>query len=137
MPVKDLDRGDDVGIGRLRVHIAKADRRQRLHAEEEEVDKTVRPGVGDGIVAHYIGQREATVEGEKNHCRTGEKFEPGNLHGAVVEVAERPPALVLNERVPAVDIDRSKPLSRGGGSIVRHTILSIDGRKGAFLMRLR
>src|SRR5262249_1131757 len=123
---KDLDRGDDMGIGRLRMHIAKTDRRQRLHAEEKEVNETARPGVCNWIVAYHVGQREATVEGEKNDCCVGEKLGPGNLHGAVVEVTERPPAFLLSEGVPAIDVNRSKPLSCGERNFVNHTILSID-----------
>jgi hypothetical protein len=88
----------------------------------------VRAGVCNWIVAHHIGEREATVEGEKNHCRAGEELGPGNLHGTIVEITEYPPALVLSERAPAGDVNRSKSLWLGGRNFVSHTILSIDGR---------
>src|SRR5262249_4601507 len=102
---KDLESGDDVGIGGLRVHVAKADRRCRLNAEEEQINETARPGVSDWIFAKCIEECEETIEDEKNGGRSGEEQRPGYFHCPVIEVTERRYTLVLGEGVPIGDVN--------------------------------
>ena len=47
-PAYDLGRHNHMAVECRRIHLAIADRRQRLDAEEEGIPEVMRPSIGDG-----------------------------------------------------------------------------------------
>ena len=59
---EDFDGGDEMPVVGLRVHVAIADRRQRLDGEVEKLQRTVVGNVGDRLVAEEIEESKYGVE---------------------------------------------------------------------------
>ena len=69
MPTKFSDGRDDMAIDRLRMHVAVADRRRRLDAEEEEIGEAAAARIGDRRVAETVDQRENEVQRDETPPR--------------------------------------------------------------------
>ena len=66
---KDFDGGDEMAVIGLRMHVAVADRRQRLDREVEELQRPVAGDIGDRSIAERIEQREDGIEHDENRAR--------------------------------------------------------------------
>src|ERR1051325_11606796 len=63
----DLNRADNVTINRLRIHVAVADRRQRLHAEEKTIEKPFRRRcASDAPGIETVKERKEKVQPDVN-----------------------------------------------------------------------
>ena len=83
---EDFDGGDEVAVIGLRVHVAIADRGQRLDRKIEEVEDSLPGDVGDRTVAERIEHGEQGVESDEDQRGGGEKRRPGNGHRPVIKV---------------------------------------------------
>jgi len=70
-PSHDFNRRDDVGVQRLRIHVAVADGGQRLHAEEEAVKKPMSASAAsDTVLLDTVKGGEKKIEPD---IKTGDK----------------------------------------------------------------
>ena len=83
---EDFDGGDHVPVIGLRVHVAVADRRQRLDGEIEQLQRIARAGVGDRLVAERIEERKHRIEDDENRRRAAEEHRPVDGHGPMIEI---------------------------------------------------
>src|SRR5262249_14879441 len=79
-PGKDFGRGDEMPVMGLRVHVAIADRGQRLDREVKKSKRRIACDIGDWLVAEPIKKGEHRVENDENSRRRTEKHRPGDGH---------------------------------------------------------
>ncbi len=61
-PGHDFDRADDVTVKRLRIHVAIANRGQRLHAEKEVIKKPMpTSAAGDAVLLETVKRGEKKI----------------------------------------------------------------------------
>ena len=82
-----LDRNEDVREEGDRLHLAVADGRHGLHAEEEHVHEIVRPNVLDALIEVVAGGEDEIGEGERKRD-PGDEAGPRGRNEAVIEVLE-------------------------------------------------
>jgi len=86
---EDFDRRDQMPIVGLRMHVAIADRRQRLDREVEISERSIPGGVGDRLMTQGIKEAKHGVEHHK-HCGGGAKeYRPIDGHRAMIEIAPK------------------------------------------------
>jgi len=84
---ENLDRGDQMPVVGLRVHVAVADRRQRLDREIEVRQRPVAFGIGDRLVAEPIEKTKDRVQRDEQRRRTAEKHRPVDRHRPMIKIA--------------------------------------------------
>src|SRR5262249_39760292 len=84
---ENLDRGDQVPVIGLRVHVAIADCRQRLDREIKIRQRSVAFGIGDRLVAEPIEKCKDRVQRDEQRRRTAEKYRPVDSHRPMIKVA--------------------------------------------------
>src|SRR4029078_4705240 len=77
------------------MHVAIADRRQRLDRKIKQIEKSPSGGVGDRMIAERKEPGKYGIEHDEDQCSAGEKHRPANGHRAMVEVG--PEALAQTE----------------------------------------
>ena len=85
-PGEDFDGGDEMPVVGLRVHVAVADRRQRLDGEVEQLEEALAANIGDRIGAERIEQCEDAVQRDEDDGGRAEEHRPVHGHRAVIEV---------------------------------------------------
>src|SRR5215469_999714 len=83
---EDFDRGDEMPIMGLRVHVAVADRGQRLDREIKKAERLIGGDIGDWLVAEPIEKCEHRIESDEDRRRRAEKDRPRGGHCAVIAV---------------------------------------------------
>jgi hypothetical protein len=68
------------------MHVAVADRRERLDAEEERARKALRILIGDRGTAEFVQRREDRVQHEEQERERDEEHRPADRQRAVIEV---------------------------------------------------
>ena len=79
-PADDFGCGDHMAVQRGRIHLAIADRRQRLDAEEERIAETMRPSIGHGT-------RNQPKEGGEDNIQQQIRLQ-ARLRGIVARLAQ-------------------------------------------------
>jgi len=97
---ESFDRGDRMRVQRLRVHVAVADGRTRLDAEEEQVVEVAEPRVGDRILAEPIEPGEHDIEGDEDAGDDGEEAGPAHRHRVVVEIGPEAVLQAISDDAP-------------------------------------
>ena len=97
MPVKISTVATKWAVVGLRVHVAIADRRQRLDREVEVGERSVLRGIGDRLMAEGIEEAENGVERDKYRGGRAKKHRPVHCHRAMIEIA--PKALAPAKRL--------------------------------------
>ena len=76
-------------VVRLRMHVAIADRRQRLDGEVEKLQRTLAAGIGNRIVAEIVEAGKYGIEPDKDRGRAAEKHRPVDAHGPMVKIGPK------------------------------------------------
>jgi hypothetical protein len=83
---EDFDRGDEMPISGLRMHVAIADRGERFDREVKEFERLIAGDVGDRFVAEPIEKCEHRIKYDENERRRTEEGRPIDRHRAVIEI---------------------------------------------------
>jgi len=90
-PSHDFNGRDDMGVQRLRIHVAVADRGQRLHAEEEAIKKPMpASAASDTVLLDTVKRGEKKIEPD---IKTGDKrgeSRPFQTEQPAIDVAPSP-----------------------------------------------
>ena len=83
---EDFHGRDEVAVIGLRMHVAVADRGERLDREIEKLQRAVAGNVRDRVIAERIEQSECGVEQDEDRRGGAEEHRPIDRHRAVIEI---------------------------------------------------
>ncbi len=86
-PEEDFDRDHDMTIGRGRILVAVAHRREGFDTEEKCLRKRARRHLGDGRATHGVEQGEERVEHQIGNDKEKGELGPGKREDPVIAVA--------------------------------------------------
>ena len=89
----------------LRVHVAIADRRQRLDREIEIGQRPVLGCIGDRVMAERIQESENGVERDKDRGGAAEKYRPVDRHRPMIEIGPKTLAQAESLDLPVTESD--------------------------------
>src|SRR4029079_13527638 len=86
---EDFDRRDQMPVISLRMHVAIADRGQRLDREVERGERSILGGVSDRLMTKGIKEAKHRVERYKQRGSGAKEYRPRDSHGAMIEIAPK------------------------------------------------
>src|SRR5262249_17612429 len=102
----DFEHADHMSVQRLRVHVAVADRGQRLHAKEEAVVKPLSTGgASDTVAVESVKRCEQQIERDVNGGDQPAKLRPPQSEQPLINVSPLPAADVDFDELDLTSVD--------------------------------